>query len=235
MRDFRDAKTMAHTLRDALKGKSVETTHSESLELIAKAFGYHNWNILAAKIEAAEPRGVSPAATDDPGAPRTLYCSFCNKSQHDVRKLIAGPAVHICDKCVELCTDIIREEDSVWKVLSLLTAGDQSGNDALEAALEHVRSRSTEEVATCVRQSRQGIEKIRFVLNSIRQRLAMRDGEAPAKDAAPDQLTDLNTKSRLELLALEQEKQLLLKRYEDALQIGTTVLAERGQQRGSPS
>jgi hypothetical protein len=63
----------------------------------------------------------------------------------------------------------------------------------------------------------------------------MRDGEAPAKDAAPDQLTDLNTKSRLELLALEQEKQLLLKRYEDALRIGTTVLAERGQQGGPPS
>merc|ERR1711988_204111 len=41
----------------------------------------------------------------------TLYCSFCGKSQHEVRKLIAGPTVFICDECVELCQDIIREEN----------------------------------------------------------------------------------------------------------------------------
>ena len=43
----------------------------------------------------------------------TLYCSFCGKSQHEVRKLIAGPTVFICDECVELCMDIIREETKV--------------------------------------------------------------------------------------------------------------------------
>jgi ATP-dependent Clp protease ATP-binding subunit ClpX len=41
---------------------------------------------------------------------KTLYCSFCGKSQHEVQKLIAGPAVFVCDECVELCNDIIREE-----------------------------------------------------------------------------------------------------------------------------
>ena len=41
---------------------------------------------------------------------KVLYCSFCGKSQHEVRKLIAGPSVFICDECVELCNDIIREE-----------------------------------------------------------------------------------------------------------------------------
>ncbi|MBJ51307.1 MAG: ATP-dependent Clp protease ATP-binding subunit ClpX [Gammaproteobacteria bacterium] len=45
---------------------------------------------------------------DDSG--KLLYCSFCGKSQHEVRKLIAGPSVFICDECVELCNDIIREE-----------------------------------------------------------------------------------------------------------------------------
>jgi hypothetical protein len=55
MRDFRDAKVMARALRDALKAKTVEITHTEALELIAKAFGYDDWNILSAKIEAAEP------------------------------------------------------------------------------------------------------------------------------------------------------------------------------------
>ena len=41
---------------------------------------------------------------------KVLHCSFCNKSQHEVRKLIAGPSVFICDECIDLCTDIIREE-----------------------------------------------------------------------------------------------------------------------------
>jgi ATP-dependent Clp protease ATP-binding subunit ClpX len=53
---------------------------------------------------------------------KLLYCSFCGKSQHEVRKLIAGPSVFICDECVELCNDIIREE--------LEDAGD-AGHDKL--------------------------------------------------------------------------------------------------------
>ena len=48
----------------------------------------------------------------------TLYCSFCGKSQHEVRKLIAGPTVFICDECVELCMDIIREENKSSMVKS---------------------------------------------------------------------------------------------------------------------
>ena len=48
----------------------------------------------------------------------TLYCSFCGKSQHEVRKLIAGPTVFICDECVELCMDIIREEHKTHVVKS---------------------------------------------------------------------------------------------------------------------
>src|SRR6266446_1324607 len=48
----------------------------------------------------------------------TLYCSFCGKSQHEVRKLIGGPTVFICDECVELCMDIIREEHKTTLVKS---------------------------------------------------------------------------------------------------------------------
>ena len=51
---------------------------------------------------------MSKSGTTD--AKNTLYCSFCGKSQHEVRKLIAGPTVFICDECVELCMDIIKEE-----------------------------------------------------------------------------------------------------------------------------
>src|SRR6201993_3859140 len=52
---------------------------------------------------------MSKAGTGD--SKNTLYCSFCGKSQHEVRKLIAGPNVFICNECVELCMGIIREED----------------------------------------------------------------------------------------------------------------------------
>jgi ATP-dependent Clp protease ATP-binding subunit ClpX len=60
------------------------------------------------------------AKTDGPDSKNTLYCSFCGKSQHEVRKLIAGPTVFICDECVELCLDIIREESKT----SLVKDGD---------------------------------------------------------------------------------------------------------------
>ena len=60
------------------------------------------------------------ATTTGNDSKNTLYCSFCGKSQHEVRKLIAGPTVFICDECVELCMDIIREETK--------TAGLKSGD-----------------------------------------------------------------------------------------------------------
>ena len=58
--------------------------------------------------------------TEKVSGEKLLYCSFCGKSQHEVRKLIAGPSVFICDECIELCNDIIREE----------TQGDQAGKGA---------------------------------------------------------------------------------------------------------
>lgn len=59
---------------------------------------------------------------DSSDSKNTLYCSFCGKSQHEVRKLIAGPNVFVCNECVELCMDIIREEDK-----SQLVRGDDEG------------------------------------------------------------------------------------------------------------
>jgi hypothetical protein len=234
MRDFRDAKTMAHALRDALKSRAVEATHSEALELIARAFGYENWNILSAKIDAAEPRAggaraLSPTGARDSVPPKTLYCSFCGKSQHDVVKLIAGPSVYICDKCVEICVDCIRDESPIWKVLNLLTAGKENEDAAYVLASEHVRAKSTEEVASYVESSRRLIEHNRLILDFTRRKLALRDGEVPAQDdvLASPRFAYLNGKTRKELLTMQQEAQLALKRFEVALRIGTTVLAER--------
>ncbi len=231
MRDFRDAKAMAHALRAALKCRAVETTHSESLELIAKAFGYENWNILAAKIEAATPHAAPPVAGDS-AAEKTLFCSFCGKSQHDVKKLIAGPSVYICDACVHLCTEVVRDEDPFWRVLSLLATAEASGEDPHPAALDHIRGRSTEHVASFVERCGRFAEHNRLLLQYIRRRLVMRPEEAPAPD---DRLTSqsfvhLNKKSKPELRAMQQETQRALKRGEDALRIGTIVLGEREQQ-----
>ena len=72
MRDFRDAKAMAQTLRDALKSKSVTLTHSESLEIVARTLGFHDWNVLSAAIHASKPDDnpmrVTPAAPTGHGA-----------------------------------------------------------------------------------------------------------------------------------------------------------------------
>jgi ATP-dependent Lon protease len=67
MRDFRDAKAMAQTLRDALNAKSVSLTHSESQELIAKILGLRDWNVLAARIQASQPVAAQ-AGTSVPAA-----------------------------------------------------------------------------------------------------------------------------------------------------------------------
>jgi ATP-dependent Lon protease len=65
MRDFRDAKAMAQTLRDAFKVKSIPLTHSESLELIAKTLGVHDWNVLAAAIQSSQPMPAEPRKSTD--------------------------------------------------------------------------------------------------------------------------------------------------------------------------
>ncbi|MCJ8310697.1 MAG: ATP-dependent Clp protease ATP-binding subunit ClpX [Rhizobiaceae bacterium] len=66
----------------------------------------------------------------------TLYCSFCGKSQHEVRKLIAGPTVFICDECVELCMDIIREENKSSLVKS--TEGTPTPQEILDVLNDYV-------------------------------------------------------------------------------------------------
>lgn len=81
----------------------------------------------------------------------TLYCSFCGKSQHEVKKLIAGPTVFICDECVELCTDIIKEEsktsivrdggvpkpDHICKVLDDYVIGQYAAKRILSVAVHN--------------------------------------------------------------------------------------------------
>jgi len=228
MRDFRDAKVMAHALRDALKAKPVEITHSESLELIAKIFGFANWNILSAKISAAQPVADAPALA----RPKTLHCIFCGKSQHEVRKLIAGPSAYICDKCVELCVGVIGEEDKFDRIFSPSRPDAESAEPADATAFRKARSVSSRELQDVLLRGRKAVERQRRALEGIKRRLEREGGENPPADdlMAFPELAYLKSKSRDELLGLQRTALTELKRYEDGLRIATTVLTERGEQ-----
>lgn len=119
MRDFRDAKAMAHTLRAALTTIGFKITVSQGLELIAQAFGIADWNTLSAAIRPEQ----APA-------PESASCSFCGKSQHQIQRLYEGgfatmtrrivtrspplvraqrtpeSCVFICDECVAFCAQV---------------------------------------------------------------------------------------------------------------------------------
>src|SRR5262245_62624008 len=185
MRNFRDAKTMARALREALKAKAIETTHAEALELIAKAFGCENWNILSAKIEATEPapsdeRTPSVSEESDPASPQTLFCSFCGKSQHEVRKLIAGPTAFICDECVDLCTDFVEPDDE-RELFRLMKGTEESGRLCYPALLDRARRMPTEELAHEVERGRKGVRRSRVAWKDMERRLVPRASK-PAVD-----------------------------------------------------
>jgi hypothetical protein len=156
-----------------------------------------------------------------PEANSTLHCSFCGKSQHKVRKLIAGPKVFICDECVGLCNGIIENEE----VLDLFAADDE------RAALADVHGKPTEELVSDVLRAKKHTERWRFILAQIKRKLSMRDGEVPVAGdvlASPG-FAFLKNKTRDELLALEQRHERALERYEDAQRTAVTVISERGQ------
>jgi hypothetical protein len=212
MRDFRDAKTMARSLRDALTAKAMQTTHSESLELIAKAFGCENWNILSARIDAARSHA---GAQKQAGQAGLLYCSFCGKSQHDVTKLVAGPGVFICDECVDLCTDIVDEQ------LLHLIEGDE----------ECARALSTDRLLHYMEHARKVLERHRRMLQRIDRMNAFHAGTSTVDDELLQSaaFAQLRNKSSDELLAMKRASQDQVKRYEQALRTATPIINERAQ------
>jgi uncharacterized protein len=74
MRDFRDAKAMAQSLRHALNAKSVSLTHGECLELVAKTLGFPDWNVLAARIQSEQPTVTESGASAPATVPTSLPC-----------------------------------------------------------------------------------------------------------------------------------------------------------------
>ena len=92
MRDFRDAKAMAQTLREALKTKSVSLTHSESLELVATILGFHDWNVLSATIQSE----VQPAANPGSTIPATVRLAAENQLPTlPVRDIVVFPHLNV--------------------------------------------------------------------------------------------------------------------------------------------
>src|ERR1700738_1989101 len=107
MRTYQDAKVMAKSLRDFLAAKKATLSHSECVEVVAQQSGFADWNTLAARLNTRT------------AVPEQLSCSFCGKSQHDVRTLVEGGCARrwhtsescafICDECVALCAQINAE------------------------------------------------------------------------------------------------------------------------------
>jgi len=113
VRTYQDAKAMAKSLRSCLAAQSVVLSHSQCLEIVAKQFGFADWNTLSARM--------LPATAPQP----QKACSFCGKSQYDVRGLIEGeypraprlPGVRplrenwafICDECVTFTAQIMAD------------------------------------------------------------------------------------------------------------------------------
>ena len=216
MRDFRDAKAMARSLRDALTAKSVQTTHSESLELIAKAFGYDNWNILSAKIDAVRPPSSWPDRMPDREAQaKLLYCSFCGKNQHEVNKLVAGPTVFICDECIDLCIDIVDEQ------LLRLFGGDKQA----------ARAMSIDRLQHYVEHAEKGVQRNRLALQRIERVLALRENRSATDSeiSLSPSFAQLKDKTPDELRAMQSYPQAQLKSYERALRTATAIVDERSR------
>ena len=222
MRDFRDAKAMAHSLRQGLTAKAVSITHSESLELIAKAFGYDNWNILAAKIEAERPPpDVAPAT-----GPETLHCSFCGKSQHEVEALIAGPTVYICDQCVGLCDNII-EDQAIDRTLR--QAPDR---DPFAATVEILQRKADYHLSTYKTGAESWRDHLVWSLRQTADALARLETGAPwiadARAKGRGWTRDpLQGKSRGEIEAHRASLEASLLRVEDRIRAADAVLRER--------
>jgi hypothetical protein len=178
MRDYRDAKAMARALRAGLAEQTLTVTHSQSLEFVAKMFGFDNWNILAAKIEATRPTAAEPAAK----GMRTLYCGFCGKSQHDVKTMIAGPDSFICETCVGLCNDIVEHN----AVVALLVADESDGGEERPRLSAYLAERTNDQLRAYLAKMEADVVKTREGLRGMEETAEARAEGRPWGSAYKD-------------------------------------------------
>src|SRR4051794_29117645 len=115
MRDFRDAKAMAQTLREALNAKSVSLPHSESQELIAKILGFRDWNVLSARIQASQPTATE-SGTSAPAAILPTISSGAGIPIFPMRDLVLFP---------QMITPIFVGRDKTRRAVECAMAGDR--------------------------------------------------------------------------------------------------------------
>jgi uncharacterized protein len=116
MRDFRDAKAMAQTLRDELKAKGVSLTHSDNLQLVAKVLGFHDWNTLAAMIRSENQVFISEPATTVPATAKPTIPAGAGLPTVPLRDIVLFPNMQI---------PIFVGRDSTKRALDKAMAGDK--------------------------------------------------------------------------------------------------------------
>jgi len=217
MRDFRDAKVMAQTLRHAFSDKHISVSHSECLEIVSRQFGFDNWNILAARIASAAP--MRPAEKDD----ETLYCSFCSRSQHEVTKLVAGSSAFICETCIDLCDTIVLDDD-----IDVLLGEDRLGGAALRDLID---SRSTENLSDlCVKAERLLSQwNLGLKIAEIAEARREPDTDSAESDFERHLLEILTRKSPSGLMAYIRQTERSKAGIERILAAAFDILAERGR------
>jgi ClpX C4-type zinc finger/Glyoxalase superfamily protein len=227
MRDYRDAKAMAQSLRQALTARDVTITHSDSLELIAKSFGLDNWNILAAKIGDGGPPALPAAEADSPAGPPTYFCSFCGKSQHEVAKLIAGPNSFICDECVGLCVNIIDHGGLVKSIFAAKASDPEA--DLYDVAARLLSGRSTDQLAEYRARTEAYLartrEEIATIANLLLHRELARSGRASGSEEQFQAF--VRRKSDDELIAQKRNAEQRLIDDEQVLALAVRVLEAR--------
>jgi hypothetical protein len=128
---------------------------------------------------------------------------------------VAGPAVHICDRCVDLCTDLVDEQ------LLRLIEGDEGT----------ARAMSTDRLLHYVEHAHSGVQRSRSALQRIERVLALREnaGAADDEELASTSFAELKNKTPDQLLLIQKLSQDQLKRYEQALRTATPIINERAQ------
>lgn len=130
--DLEALKSAAKSILKSVKGRDQEALErikpyfgdSTSVKLtqmqlvLAREYGFDSWAKLRSylkvreelKVAQSEVAKITRRLSGKQPTKDVLYCSFCAKTQHEVKKLIAGPGVYVCDECVVLCNEIMREE-----------------------------------------------------------------------------------------------------------------------------
>jgi uncharacterized protein len=132
MRDFRDAKAMAQTLRDELKAKGVSLTYSDNLELVARVLGFHDWNTLAAKIQSENHSLITQPGTPTP----TTIPTGAGLPTVPLRDVVLFPNMHIPifvgrDATKLALLDAMAGDKRILAVTQRRAADDAPADDAL--------------------------------------------------------------------------------------------------------